>query len=910
VTAQPYDVSVVVPVYNVEPYLLECLESLAAQTMFDRCQVVVVDDGSTDGSPDIVAAFAATHPNVLVHRQPNAGLGAARNAGLDRACGRYVMFCDSDDRLPSRAIEALWSGITRHNSTLAVGNMQTFPSPSQFPWQKYLGKGEKCYSGLPDAPDLIFSPSACNKMFDLAALRACGLRFRPGVHFEDAFLVIPFMLSASQIVLVDELVYEYRKRPTGDSIMDRLFTRQQNYRDHLLLVHEIARLRDGRNVFERDALNRWLVRSFQGFAMRAHTLFDEAELRSMFDICRTIYADLEPSFLVRWTADTRHRVPYLAFKTNDFELFARPGERVRGVLAYDGDLYLDYPVTPDLLPLTKVTRFTAQIEQVRVTSEAALEISGHFTINGLPLVAPVETPLALRLKGSAVTVPVLVRRRADIKASREDLEWSGFTAVVPLDRLRAGEHDIRLATLTPTGQASRRCHVTKAFLRDARTVSGGGHRVLPNFVDGGLATLIVRAARGTGDRLRWHRMLARRDLIHAVRRQPLWLPRLVRLLTTLVMRRRNVWLIGERTDTAQDNSWHLFKHLRRAERRRNVYYVISRTSPERVRLSGLGHVVAHGSWRHKFLLLHAHVLINAYDIDSYLVPPDWAEKDFLKHLGWRIGARRVFLQHGVTDKDVSKALHRAKSAVDLFVAAAEREARFVAEQFDMEGVVHALGFPRFDGLVPDRGNRRILFMPTWRAYLTSPSYDPSRAAAQRFDGSTYETFMRDFFANDKLATALADHDYTLEFLPHYEMRALTAGLVKPAGRIRVVDQASRGVQDALRQCDLFVTDWSSTAFDVAYMGTPVIYAQFDAEEYWAGHYRKGYFDTTADGFGPVCETVEETVDAIIGYLQGGCAREGEYTRRAERFFAHRDRNNSARVSAAIASVARGSWRQP
>lgn len=94
-TDQPL-VSIVVPVYNTEKYLSDCLESLLAQTE-KNIEILAVDDGSSDGSPAVLRRYAANCPQIRIFTQKNAGPGAARNTALKNARGRYVMFCDSDD---------------------------------------------------------------------------------------------------------------------------------------------------------------------------------------------------------------------------------------------------------------------------------------------------------------------------------------------------------------------------------------------------------------------------------------------------------------------------------------------------------------------------------------------------------------------------------------------------------------------------------------------------------------------------------------------------------------------------------------------------------------------------------------------------------------------------------------------
>src|SRR5205085_2446307 len=114
-------VSVVVPIYNVEHYLEECLESLAAQT-FQDLEVVMVDDGSTDGSAAIAEAFAARDPRFKLMTRPNGGLSAARNTGLEAATGEFLAFVDSDDVVAPDAYEKLVATLDKTGSDFAAGN--------------------------------------------------------------------------------------------------------------------------------------------------------------------------------------------------------------------------------------------------------------------------------------------------------------------------------------------------------------------------------------------------------------------------------------------------------------------------------------------------------------------------------------------------------------------------------------------------------------------------------------------------------------------------------------------------------------------------------------------------------------------------------------------------------------------
>ena len=99
-------VSVIVPVYNVEPYLPRCLDSLLDQT-YEHIEIIVVNDGSTDGSGEICRAYAQRHAQIAYHAKENEGISATRNFGLERACGEYVMFVDSDDHIDADMVSRM-----------------------------------------------------------------------------------------------------------------------------------------------------------------------------------------------------------------------------------------------------------------------------------------------------------------------------------------------------------------------------------------------------------------------------------------------------------------------------------------------------------------------------------------------------------------------------------------------------------------------------------------------------------------------------------------------------------------------------------------------------------------------------------------------------------------------------------
>ena len=141
-------------------------------------------------------------------------------------------------------------------------------------------------------------------------------------------------------------------------------------------------------------------------------------------------------------------------------------------------------------------------------------------------------------------------------------------------------------------------------------------------------------------------------------------------------------------------------------------------------------------------------------------------------------------------------------------------------------------------------------------------------------------------------------------MPHYNLREQYVDPSVGGDRVTVLDGGASDIQDVMRRCDLFLTDYSSVHFDLAYLGTPMIYTHFDREEFAAGHAEPSWFDHERDGFGPVTYDIEGTIDAIEHYLAAGNVREPEYDERARALFTFHDRSNSQRAVEAIEHLVR------
>lgn len=491
---------------------------------------------------------------------------------------------------------------------------------------------------------------------------------------------------------------------------------------------------------------------------------------------------------------------------------------------------------------------------------------------------------------SAVTEP---RLRYEDGAYR----WTGFIADVPIEQIPVGTTGMTIELTAPDGSATSRVVVNAApgALATSRPLAGGGRRLqlFPSPTD--RAEVVVQLYPGRLAGLRWTTGRVRRAIKDLVKRRPYAFIWPLRLVTRPFLFRREIWLVGERADTARDNGYHLFTYLRRERPDISAYYILDPASDRFEELSRLGQVVRHSSWKHRVLMANATVLATAYSV-KHMLPSRWQRQHHLRQLNWRTGAYRVYLKHGINDK--TKDVRRRTGGYDLYLTASRAESEAVRLTSGYDHQIAETGLPRFDALVPTPASRTVLFMPTWRRYL-APKLFEGTSGEQPFEGSAYQRFVDGFLASERLRTLLDQHDYRLEFMPHYNLRDSYTGGSTPDGRVTTLDGAASDIQDVMRRCDVFLTDYSSVHFDLAYLGTPMIYTHFDREEFSAGHAEPSWFEHERDGFGPVTYDLDSTLDALEAYLTSGATREPLYDERARQAFLFHDHDNSRRTVEAI-----------
>ena len=233
-------VSVIIPVYNTEAYLSECMEGILNQTL-EELEIICIDDGSTDGSAEILDFYAEKDERITVFRQENTGQAAARNIGIEKSCGEYIYFMDSDDILCSDALEHLYQRGKEHDleviyfdgDTLYENNeiKERYPEFQDY----YTRKGEypimcsgiEMFLKMSDTKEYRVNPGI--QFFKREFLVKGGFLFEPGIIHEDNDFTFRTMLSAKRAGYVDAAYFRRRVREASTMTTNDQFAHIYGY---------------------------------------------------------------------------------------------------------------------------------------------------------------------------------------------------------------------------------------------------------------------------------------------------------------------------------------------------------------------------------------------------------------------------------------------------------------------------------------------------------------------------------------------------------------------------------------------------------------------------------------------------------------------------------------------------------
>lgn len=246
------EVSVIVPVYNVEKYLARCLDSLVGQDFTKPYEIIVVDDGSTDKSVEIARDYARRFENIIICTQKNSGVSSARNVGISRARGRYIAFADSDDFVEENYISTLYNLLEQSGAWISYCNFFTVNETGSRQRASMLSHKSGIFTSAqmlkPLLRDISLRCFPCNKMFRRELFTERNIKFPEGRVFEDMCVMPRIFLCSEKIAVTKNPLYNYRMRK--GSIVHQMSLR--GIGDYVNAYGEVRSFLNENNIFRQN----------------------------------------------------------------------------------------------------------------------------------------------------------------------------------------------------------------------------------------------------------------------------------------------------------------------------------------------------------------------------------------------------------------------------------------------------------------------------------------------------------------------------------------------------------------------------------------------------------------------------------------------------------------------------------
>ncbi|MGP5666680.1 bifunctional glycosyltransferase/CDP-glycerol:glycerophosphate glycerophosphotransferase [Glutamicibacter arilaitensis] len=925
-------VSFVVSVYGVAQYLPDFLDSLIQQSAdIRRVELIFVNDGTPDNSVEIIEAWIEKNDVVAkVVSKPNGGPSSARNTGLQHVSTDWVSFPDPDDVLVPEYLETVLDTLDTKDGTstdLIVTNLQfmddlTGEVTDTHPLRVRFKKKSQTVE-LNRHPDYIHL-SAATGFYRIATIRQLEIEFDSRVkpNFEDAHFTAKYLMGVTspKVTMLREAKYCYRRRNDGSSLVQTSWQKPEKYIDlpkygYLALLQEAKEklvripewvqnvvlydifwyLREDDRMHSATAnIDPQLAKEFHTYLEQIIALVDEHVIAD-FRVVKTNWYHRQ-ELLQRFKPKP---IQYTDVSVNALDV---DKQIVRARYYFSGELPVEtfrargFEIQPIHATVQKYTLFGEIMMYERIawlpaTGTLSLDLDGHripLSPGGFPD-APYRLPASkIWRQLNKTAVPVVGEPTFQDSGNagwRRELLRSSKRALK--DTVKSGLRKYDSWTVDNTVRS-----LESVISREGNT---GGDSVVDLFGKAhGAGKKFVDSLQGDFDSFDKFQ----REVILGLSKSS--------KISSLF---KNSWTLIDRDTEAHDNAEHLYRYLAKQRPDINAWFVLTSDSSDWQRLANEGFkLVPHGSIEHLLLLLCTTHLVSS-QVDHYIVHPFTPK--LYKAFPWKF----TFLQHGVSKDDVSRWLNR--KPIDLLITASSHEySDFVDDfgpyRFSSKDTV-LTGMPRFDKLfsdaldLPESDRKTLLVMPTWRRWLLGEAVDGGnlRETLADFWESTYAESWVGFLQSDELRDFAEKFNLNVAFMPHPNMRPYLEDFNLPE-HVTVYSYLDTDVQSLLVKGAVLVTDYSSVAFDGAYIGTPVIYYQFDRDEFFSGNhvFRQGDWSYDDKGLGPVTVSQNELFASLNDIANNDFHPVEEFSERVHQTFADPDAGSCERVTAAIENLRR------
>ncbi|GIP42108.1 minor teichoic acid biosynthesis protein GgaB [Paenibacillus sp. J45TS6] len=874
-----YLFSIVMAVYKVEEYLEEAIDSVISQTLdFEKhIQLILVNDGSPDNSESICLNYQQEYPNniVYIHKE-NGGVSSARNEGLKYVQGKYVNFLDSDDKFSKETLKNVFNFFEKNNKEVDVVSIPLifFDAKSGNHILNYKYNSSKVVDVF---SEYRFIQLQIGSSF-IKSTYFQKIRFNENMKYaEDAEVLHKIILEKGTLGVLKEGVYFYRRRPDNSSAIQMSEHKKEWYNEYLknfsLGVVDYSK----RKLGFVSKYTQYLVMYDLQWRLKLESrpsVLEEQELYEFYELLSATLSNIEDSIILE--------MPNMNLYLKNDVLLKKYKEKPRKVyLKDDIRLYINNNYINSLKNQKVTLDFISMDNNI-------LSIEGHFG----SLFDKDEVKIEIKINNSFYELTNVDREEKNLYSLGKVIKtFKGFIRTFDLRDLEetnlinfyvSSDQNHRVPIGLHMGKFSNISNFRNSYY------SAGDWILL--YKNNGLQ---LKKKSSQFDKLKTE--LSYLYSIYSSKEigsKKAIIARNIHFLFKALYK-KEIWLFMDRQHKADDNAEHLFKYSQTQKDRIKKIFVINENSSDYSRMKKIGKVIPFGSYRHKIMVLITKNIISSHAEDWVFNPFNSMSK-YYRNL---MNSNFIFLQHGIMHNDLSSWLNKYNKNIKLFTTTTEREYEAILNgkyTYD-RNVVKLLGLTRYDNLYnyandSNKSKKQILISPTWRNHLVTHlnQSNGERKYSKTFKHSEYFSMYNNLINDARLNEMANKLGYSIIFLPHPNIRQQIEDFdINDNIQISFGDD---GYQKLLVESSLLVTDFSSLAFDFAYLRKPVIYFQFDEN-----HIAPDYFSYEQDGFGPVFNTYEETVNSIIEHMKNNCNLDMTYLDRINQFYTFNDNQNCKRV---------------